>query len=133
MIAPDDYRGPQLPARDEIIQAQPEGRPLPVAEPANARGQPLKVYFLSRHLDPPAEAFIPGEHFEHQVVGHRYIRRVSGKRHPSEGSAPLAKKRPDIGGDKSGEIERVRNARFERLPADIVSIIECDGAARLQF
>ena len=56
----------------------------------------------------------------------------AGKRGPAERAAALAEKRADIGGHEAGKIVGVFHALLECERADVVAVVECDGAQFLQ-
>ena len=96
---------------DEVVQAQPEGRALSVAKPADARRQSLEMDLLPVPSGSSAQGSFSGNIFQHQIVGDGDVGRISGQRDPTERTAPLAEKRPDVGRDEAREIERIRPRR----------------------
>ena len=91
------------PRRDEIVERDAELRALALAQPADARRQPLKCDPLARQRDPAAQMLVVRKQLEHQVVGARDVLRIAGQRHPAKRSLPLAEERPDVLGNESRE------------------------------
>ena len=56
----------------------------------------------------------------------------AGKRHPAKRSAPFAKERTNVGGHEAGKIVGVFHALLESERANVVAVVECDGAQLLQ-
>ncbi len=69
---------------------------------------------------------------QHQLVGARDVGGVAGERHPSERTLPLTEQGTDVLRDEPRDLERVAHARVERHGADVVAVVEGDGAAPLQ-
>src|SRR5689334_7922865 len=80
VVATDDDRCRQLAARNEIVEGQAESRSIALPEPANARGETLKVHLLARELDPAPQVRVIREELEHQFVRPREIALVTGER-----------------------------------------------------
>src|SRR5450755_3922172 len=132
MIAADHDRSFQLAARDQIVQREAEFIALAVAEPADARGKSLEADTFLRELDPAAENFVVRKHFEYELVGAVDVRRLTGKRGPTEWSAAFAKERANVGGNEARKIVGILHALLEGECADVVAVIECDRAQFLQ-
>src|SRR5450432_3277543 len=90
MIAADHDRRGELAARDEIIQRDAELRAIALTEPADARGEPLKVHLLLRELDPARELLVVRKELEDQLIGAVDILRIAGERDPAERTLPFA-------------------------------------------
>ncbi len=73
------------------------------------------------------------EGFHQRTVRGINIFRVSGKGYPAEGPFTFTKERPDVGRCKTGEFESVGFPAFAGKFAEIVAIIERNGAALLQL
>src|SRR5262249_8400717 len=104
MIAPDDDGGFNLSTLDEMIDSLAEPGAFAVTEPADSGGQSLKLYLLSREVNPSVEHFVFMKELQHQIVRNCDVARVARKRCPPERAASFRKHRPNIGGNKSGEI-----------------------------
>ena len=72
------------------------------------------------------------EQFEHGLIGAPDVGRIARQRDPAEGSLAFREERPDEGRHETREIERVGNAGGLRLRAQVVAVVERDGAALLQ-
>src|SRR5690348_12431578 len=132
MVAADDDGRLEFAACDEIVEREAEFFAFAITEPADARGQALKVNALLRHLDPARERFVVGEHFEDELVGAMNVRRFAGERGPAERPATFAKERTNVGRDEAGKIVGVLDALLESHGANVVAVVECDGAEFLQ-
>src|ERR1700733_2049838 len=133
MIAADDDGSFQFAARDEIIYGETKFIAFTVTEPADTRGQTLKLHALLRELDPARERFVMRKHFQDELIGAMNVGRLAGKSGPAEGAASLAKKRTNVGGYEAGEIISVGDAALECESANVVAVVECDGAKFLQI
>ena len=85
-------------------------RPLAVAEPADARRQPLDRHLLGGQAQPALEPGVVGEELGQRGVDARDVGGVAGQRRHPERSPALAEERPDEGGHEAGEVERVLHA-----------------------
>src|ERR1700690_752888 len=104
MVAANDDGRFQFTARDEVVDCEAEFVAFAIAEPANARGKSLETDSFLRQLDPAAENFVVRKHFEDKLVRTMDIRRLAGKRGPTERPATLAKERTNVGGNEAGKI-----------------------------
>src|SRR5215469_5553498 len=91
MVAADDDGCFQFAARDEVIHRYSEFVALAITEPADPCGQSLEVNAFLRELDPATERFVLWKHFEDELIGTVYVRRLAGKSGPAERSAAFAK------------------------------------------
>ena len=132
MIAADRDGRRELAARHEVVERDAERRALPLPQPADARGQPLEVDALLREGDPPAQVLVVREQLEHEGVRARDVLRIAGERDPPERTFPLAEQRADVLGDEAGNLERVLDAGVERDGAEVVAVVEGDGAPPLE-
>src|SRR5713101_4507259 len=105
----------------QLVHRNAELGALAVTEPANPRGQSLK-------LNPFAGELYPAR----KLIGARDIFGVAAQCDPAKWPAPFAKKRTNIFGNKPGYVERILYAGLFRLRADIVPVIESDRAFLLQ-
>ena len=111
---------------------RPGHRPLAVAEPADPRGQSLEVHALLRHAQPADEMLVVLERLHERAVGGEDVLGIAGEGDPAERPLPFAEERADEGGHEAG-IGEVAHARVLRLAADIVAVVEEDGALALQL
>ena len=86
---------------------QAEPRALAVAEPADARRQPLERDALAREVDPADQRLVVPEHLERGVVGDADVFGIARERDPAERSLAFAEQRPDVLGHEAGNLERV--------------------------
>ena len=104
-----------------------------VAEPADARGKSLEVDSLLGQFDPAAEARVFGEEFEDQLIGPVDVLRIAGERDPAEWAFALAEERTDVFRYEAGDVKGVFDASQLCLRAQVVAVVEGDGAEALQF
>ena len=76
VIAADDDRRRHAPLAHQLVEPQPEARPLAVAEPEDPRRQSLERDPLLRQADPAAQRRVAGEHLERRL--RRWPRRSAG-------------------------------------------------------
>ena len=133
MVAADDDRGLDLAVAYELVEEQARLVPLAVAEPADARGQPLEVDELARRVEPPVQVLVVGEELLERRVGDGDVLGVTGQGDPAKGAEALAEERPDVGRDEAGELEGPRVARVPGLVADAVAVVEDLGALVLEL
>ena len=91
VVAPDDDRRAQLAAGHHLVEAQPGAVALAVAEPADARGQPLELHALARQRDPARDVLLVAEELEDRVVGGVRCRR-GRRRAPPSGTGPCPRR-----------------------------------------
>src|SRR5215203_6126466 len=115
MIAADHDRRTDLSGPHERVEGKAGLGALPVAEPADARGQALEWDPLLRHGDPSPEAGVIGEQLENGTVGPCDVGWVARQRDPPERPATFAELRPDEGGHEPRIVEGVRDACLLRL------------------
>ena len=65
MIAANNDWGFDLSLSYQIVHGQPELHALAVAQPTDARWQPLKLYALTCQVDPALQDAIVGKQFQH--------------------------------------------------------------------
>src|SRR3954470_16652024 len=121
MVAADDDRCTQHPARDEVIEREAGEMPFAVTEPADARWQPLALDLLAREPDPALQAVVVGERREHRVVGRREVRLVTRQAGPAERAGAAREQRPDVGDDETRITECVVDAGVLSLTAQAVA------------
>ena len=132
VIAADHDRSFDCTLLDQIVNRQAEFRALTVSEPADARGQSLKLDALASEFDPSAQAAILGEEFENKIVRDCDVRSFAGKRCPTKRSATFAEQRTDVGGNESRKIIRILYAPLVGKGTDIVAVIKRDRSHFLQ-
>ena len=103
-----------------------------VAEPTNPRRQSLISNSLLREHQPTRQRLIFWEQFEREFVGARDVSGITAQRNPAKRAAPFAKQRPNIFENEPGNIERVFHSGFFCLGANVIAIIERNGAFLLQ-
>ena len=87
---------------------------------------------LLRELQPTRQRLIFWEQFEREFVGARDVSGITAQRNPAKRAAPFAKQRPNIFENEPGNIERVFHSGFFCLGANVIAIIERNGAFLLQ-
>src|SRR5579864_5001851 len=132
MVASNNDGRFQFAARDQIVERKAEFVAFAVAEPADARGQTLKMNALLRELDPAAKGFVVREHFENELVGAMNVGRLTGERGPAKRPAAFAEQRTNVSRDEAGEIVSVFDALLEGKCAYVVAVVESDRAHFLQ-
>jgi hypothetical protein len=132
MIAPDDDRRADDAPADQVVQGQTEPRALAVSEPEDACRQSLERHALAGEADPAAQRLVVLEHLQGEVVRGVDIGGVSRQRRPAERAFPLAEERTNVLRDEAGELERLFDAGRLSLGADVVAVVEDDGAGRAE-
>src|SRR5688500_19018442 len=107
MIAADDDRRRDRPLADQLVDLEAEAGAVPVAEPEDARRQPLKLHPLAGQPNPAAQRLVMAEHLERRAVGHGDVLGVARERRPSEWALALTEERTNVLRDKPGNLERV--------------------------
>src|ERR1700678_2298550 len=113
---------------DEVVQCDAEAIAFAVAEPADASRQPLKADAFLCELNPARKNFVVRKHVQHELVRLMNVGRLSGKRRPPERAAAFAEQRTNICGHETGKVVGVFHALLKRESADIVAVVESDGA-----
>src|SRR5205807_8146176 len=98
--------------------------PFAITEPADTRGQSLKVDPLFRQFHPPCKGFVLGKKVEREFIGAGDISRVATQRDPAKGTFPFAEKRPDVFRDEPRNVESVLDASFFCLRPNVVPVIK---------
>src|SRR5438093_1194456 len=124
MVPRDDNRPAELARRHHAVDRLPELRAFPVSEPTHAGGQPFPREVLLREADPPGERLVVREFPQDDAVRLDDIVRVPRHRDPSEWPAAFCEEGTDEERDESLKGERILDAGFLRLTADVVSVIE---------
>ena len=127
MVAPDDDRRADRPLLHETVDDRPEPGPLAVAEPADARRQPLELDLLPGLADPAGQGFVLRELPDDGLVGGVDVPRPSRKRRPAERPLALTEEGADILRDEARDVEGGRDPGFLGLAADIVAVVESPG------
>src|SRR5687767_10016189 len=105
--------------------------PLPVSQPADARGQPLEGHLVLRHADPAREARIAREQVQDRLVRAPDVRGVPAQRGPAEGPPALAELWTDERGHEARDVEGVRHPLPLRLSTEVVAVVEGDRSRSL--
>src|SRR6266480_99723 len=132
MITSNDNRRFDFAAFDQFIHRDAELCTLAITEPADARGQPLKLDSLFRKFHPAGKSLIFRKQVERELIGARDVFGIAAQCNPAERAAPFAKERPNVFWNKPGNIECVLDAGLFRLSANIVSVIKSYYAFFLQ-
>src|SRR5690606_15397478 len=96
MIAPDHDWRLDFAGRHQRVKRQPGPRALAIAQPADTRGQPLKLDVALRQPDPARQVLVLRKQLQNRLVGAVDVRRVAGERHPAEWPLTLAEQWADI-------------------------------------
>ena len=91
VVAADHDGRADLAGGDELVEAQAGLGALAVAEPADARRQPLERHAFLRHSDPARERLVLREQLEHGLVGAADVRRIARQRDPAERALALGR------------------------------------------
>src|SRR4051794_12601895 len=132
MIATDNDWRFDLAALHQFIHSHAKFGARAKPEPTNPRRQTLEMDSLLGKFDPPRQSLVLRKKFESQPVGPRDVRRIPTQRNPSKWPFPFTEQRPDVFGNKAGNIKRVFHSRFFRLRPEVVPVIESDRAHFLQ-
>src|SRR6266571_9046095 len=127
MVPRDDNRPSELARRHHAVDRLPELRAFPVSEPTHAGGQAFPREVLLREPDPPGERLVVRKLPQDDAVRLDDVVRVPRHRDPSEWPAAFRKEGPDEERDESLKGERILDAGFLRLTADVVPVIEHDA------
>src|SRR5947209_8956032 len=127
MIPRDDDRPAELARRHHAVDRPPELRPLSVCEPAYPGGEALPREILLRQADPPGERLVLRELSQDDAVRLDDVVRVARHRDPSERPAAFREQGTDEERDESLKGERILDAGFLRLSADVVPVVEHDA------
>ena len=95
-------------------------------------GKSLKCEAAAGKAHPASENLVVGEKLEREFVGHVDVFRIAGERDPAEGAGAGAEERANVFGHEAGNQERVGAAGVEGEAADVVAVVEGDGAGALQ-
>src|SRR2546428_174538 len=128
MIASDHNRRFNLAPFDQLVHGHAKFSAFAITEPANARGQPLKLNALACEPHPARERLVFRKQLQSETIGARDVRRVPAQGHPPEWAAAFAKKRPNVFRNESRNIERVLDACFFRLVSITFSASSSDQA-----
>src|ERR1700722_10053335 len=105
---------------------------LAVAQPADARGQPLKCKAATCKSHPASEDFVVGKKLERQFVGDGDVFGIAGERDPSEGTLAGAEERANVFGHEAGDEESVGASSVKGEAADVIAVVKGDRAGALQ-
>src|SRR6185437_8627218 len=132
MVTAYHNRGLDLALLYKLDDCQAKLRTLAIPQPANSRRQTLEFNTLARQLNPAIQNAVLGKEFQDQIVSHRNIGRVPGKRHPAERPPAFAEQRADIGRYKPRKIVGVLDSVLKSKGPDIVSVVKGHAAHLLQ-
>ena len=90
VIAADHDRRAELALLHIVVHGAAKSGAFAIAEPADPRGQPLKVDLSFRQIHPPAENPVIREQLAGQPVGGADVFGVARQRHPAERPLTLA-------------------------------------------
>src|SRR5271166_1189430 len=133
MVATHDDGRLELASLDHVVHGEAEFGALAVAEPADARGESLKLDALAGEVDPAAEDAVVREHLQDQIVGGVDVGGIAGERRPAKRAAAFAEERPNVGGHEAREIVGVLHAMLKSEGANVVPVVEGDGAHLLEL
>ena len=91
MIAPDHDRCLDFAALHQLVHRDAKLSAFAVTEPANSRGQSLKLNPLLSELHPARQRLVFRKQFEREFVCARDVAGITAQRHPAKRAAPLAK------------------------------------------
>ena len=92
----------------------------------------MKLDSLFRKFHPARKSLIFRKQVECEPIGARDVFGIAAQCNPAERAAAFAKQRPNVFWNKPGNIECVVDTGLLRLSANVVSVIECNGAFFLQ-
>ena len=119
------------PRRTSSLKARPGLGALAVAEPADARRQPLEGDLLAaRRRSSGAAPRRRGTAPARPVGRCGDVGGVAGERRPAERALALAEERADVRGHEAGDVEGVGHAAPRGEAAQVVAVVEGDRAAR---
>src|SRR6266568_2003687 len=104
---------------------------LTIAQPADTRGQALKMYLLPGQLNPAFQRLIVREQLQNGFVGAINVFGIAGEGNPTEGAFAATEKGTNIGGDKARVVQRMLLASRQSLSTQIVAIVKNDGSSLL--
>src|SRR5206468_6006689 len=105
----------------------PDARPLSGSEPTHPGREALPREVFLREADPPGERLVVREFPQDDAVRLDDVVRVPCYGDPSEWPAAFCEEGTDEEGDESLKGERILDAGFLRLAADVVPVIEHDA------
>src|SRR5438128_10272707 len=128
MVAADDDRRFHLAAAHELIKAMTGAGAFAITQPADARRQALKMDALTCRFDPAHQRRVVAKLLHDRAVRGRDVGGIAGQRDPPKRSLAFAEQRPDVGGYKSGKVERSGAAAQPSLRTETVAVVEHLGA-----
>jgi hypothetical protein len=128
MVAADHDRRANLARTDELVDREPGLRARSEAEPTDTGRQPLKCDPLRSEIEPALENLVLVKEVTQRPVDRRDVLRLPRQRRPAKRPDAAAKERSDIGGNEARVGERFRDACLERLPPQVVAVVEDVGA-----
>jgi len=105
VIATDDQRRLHLAGANQLVERQADLGAIAVAEPADARRQPLELDALAGELEPAAEIGVVRHDLEHGGIGDGDVLGIARKSDPAEGPLPFAEERPQVERHEAHDLE----------------------------
>src|ERR1044072_8851841 len=132
VVAADGDGRLEFATTDEFVDGLAHLRALASAQPADTRGEPLKLPALARKPHPALQRLVFGEEFEREVVCASYVFGRARERDPAERAFALAEERTNVFGNEAGDLEGVSASRVEGELAYVVAVVEGDRAPTLK-
>src|SRR5215212_5865521 len=115
MITANRDRRLEITTFHEIVDRLAHLSPFTITEPADARGQSLKVNSIARETQPAIQCAIIGKHLQRKIVSIANVLRIAGQRHPAKRSFAFAEKRANVFRHKARYLKRIRTTSIESL------------------
>src|SRR5579864_3073688 len=133
MVAPDDDRRLELPARHHLVEGEAETVPVAEAHPADARRQTLKLDALAGHIQPVMQMAVLGQELAHPGIRPEDVLRIARECYPAERAHPAAEEWPDISRHEPGKSKGLLQALVKGHLADVVAVVEDRNAELLEL
>src|SRR2546422_4389389 len=127
MIPRDDDRPAELARRHHAVDCLAELRALSIAEPTHSGREAFPRKVPLREADPPGERLVVRELPQDDAIRLDDVVRVPRHRDPPERPAAFREEGTDEERDESLKGERILDAGFLRLTADVVPVLEHDA------
>ena len=124
MIAADHDRRGKLARGDHIIKRKAQFRAIAKPYPADTRGQALKGYALTRHIEPVMQMLVVRQKLFYFFICFIDIFRITRQRRPAERTDTTAEKRTNISRNKPWKTEGIRKTLLRGHLADIIAVVE---------
>src|SRR3989449_5075411 len=119
MVPADHHRGADLSLLHQVVERATERGTLALSQPADAGGQSLEGDTLPGEPDPARQVLVLGEQLAHQAVGTADNVLVAAHRDPTERPLAFPEQRPDVLGDETRAVERLRDTGILPLGAAV--------------